>query len=313
MHGLRKILSLISISVLLFESSFVLISPADAKADDLVIQDNGSIILLITGSGVLAAETSKDSKGQKSAPAPAPSVTSTKVVVPPKTDSTVKIDPKPSNDNKVKIIVQTPAAPLLNSGFSKNTPAPNTNPQGSGLPPASLAPSTNPSPTTVSAPQTVVDKVVLNGPDEKPLITISGDNSKNLNIQNGSVSLSTNLPIQVDNSVAPDGTVKHDLSVTDNGKQVKISVLPDVAVKAADTEVVPSSLSVSKKDVTLNRTSSEGTPNSEPTYVVKEQRSGKLFGLIGVTLSSQVEISATSGKTTSTWQSPLSIFSFLIK
>lgn len=310
---IKKFAAITTLALLILESSFVLISPAYAKADDLIIEDNGSITLLITnGNAVLAAETSKNQKAAPPAPAPA----TTKVVVPPKTESTVKIDPKPSSDNKVKITVQTPAALTNTVNITKASPAPNANPQpvGQNQPQGNSAPNASPTPTTVTGPQTVVDKVVLNGPDQKPVITISGDNSKDLNIKSGSTSISTSLPVQVNSNVAPDGTVSHDVSVTTSAGPVKLSVLPDIAVKAAESEVSNSNLQPAKTDVTLT-TVNTGLVGSkqDPTYTVSEEKKGKILGLIPVSLNSQVQISATSGRTVSSWQSPLSIFGFLVK
>ena len=50
---------IVLIDVLFEFSTFAVLKPVVAKADDLVIDDNGSVTLIITDNSVLAAETKK--------------------------------------------------------------------------------------------------------------------------------------------------------------------------------------------------------------------------------------------------------------
>ena len=150
----------IYISIILLLPIFALLTRASVgKADDLVIQDDGKVVLIITNSGVLGESTTvpkepvktaappqqqsvppqhieqkqQSSSSPSSNPAPqAPAKTVS--LVPPHTESTVQINPSTSNDKKVQVTItthaivpQTPSsvvsikAPVITAAVTTNT------------------------------------------------------------------------------------------------------------------------------------------------------------------------------------------------
>lgn len=298
-------LSILLISALVFQTVFTMFAaPVLAKADDLVIEDNGAVLLIMNDNSVLAVETKQNENKKPATPQPAPV---TKVIVSPNTTSTVKLNT--TKDNKIDISVQTPIPNPTAKGTlgQPGSPIPATGSQTKGSP----APSTG-SPAETNTVKTTVNKVVLNVPDNPISITPTPDTTNNLNVQQGSINVSTTLPLQIGNTTQ-NGTVAHDIVVTTSSGPTKLSVLPDVAVKGAEDQISGSSLKVDKKEVSLTQNTPLAPTASEPTYVVKEQRKGKLLGIINVTVSSEVNLSAKTGKTLSVWQSPIAALGFLIK
>lgn len=316
----KKVLTTL-LTLLMFEFSFLIFAPqqAIAKADDLVIGYNGSVDLVITNNSVLGVSTSTPaatntpSTTAPSTPAPAPVKTTAPapsaspkvvpVVTPaPNTSTTVKIAPTTTN-NKLNVTIQT------TTETKTPTPAPSVSPSKTpGLPSSSTTPASvsTPSPSPSASPnvqttQKSVDNVVLKGANQQPVLTISADQNQNseVKIQQQNVSVTTNLPIQID-------TKTHQVSVETSSGTQNVSVLPDQAVKGAD-EKINLNLPTVKSSVSLT------TQDSQSVYVVSEDKTGKLFGVLNVTIPSQVTISAQTGKTVSVWESPIGILGFLMK
>lgn len=279
----RKVL-IISLAIFLLELGFAkAVHLASAKADDLIIDDNGSITLLITNDTVLAVSTSapsatptqNESSPKKSQETKTRSPEPKAIpIAPPNSTTTVKVSPSAKGDKKLNITIQT------------TTP---TTPKTTSLPrPAAL--------------QKTVDNVILQNAQKEPIITIkaSDNQDEKLSIQQKDVKADTGLPLQIDSKT-------HIVSAdTENGAK-PILVLPDQAIKNASNKINPS-LSVTTSSVTL--VSDKG--NAE--YVVNETRKGKFLGIVNVNIPSQVRISAETGKTISVWQSPLSYLTgFLIR
>lgn len=132
-----------------------------ARADDLVIQDDGNIILVITNSDVLGESrppTSVNNTSPKTNPpqqttpqhveekqqaSPPPSnpapVVKTEPLVPPRTQSIVQINPPANNNKKVQVTittqpstqpqipqVKTPVLPIISGSVQRNPPLTNT-------------------------------------------------------------------------------------------------------------------------------------------------------------------------------------------
>lgn len=146
------------------------------------------------------------------------------------------------------------------------------------------------------------DNVILRGPDKQPVLSIKPDQTQKneLTIQQKNVNASTKLPLQVD-------TQTHVVSVqTPTGIQT-VSVLPDQALKGANDKI-STTIAPTKSDLTLT------SENGKATYVVNQERTGRLFGAFNLTFPSQVKLSATDGKTVSVQQSPFfTIFGSFIR
>ncbi len=307
----QKRLAKFLIALVIFQTVFFLFSTpaAIAKADDLIIDDNGAIVLVITGNSVLAVSTDTTNKttatpAPATAPtaAPAPQKTSVQKVVPvapANSESKVKISPNTTSDKKMRITIETTTPKATN----QTTPATTAPKPGQNTPSQTATPTTAASPSNVQTVEKTVDNVILRGADKQPVLSIKPNQSQNneVNIEQQNVNVSTNLPIQID-------TKSHAISVQTTSGTQQVSVLPDQALSGAQQKV---GLNPQTQNVTssVDLTSDRG----QAVYTVNQTRKGKLLG-IDVSLPSQVKISAQTGKTVSVWQSPVSIlFGFLIR
>ncbi|MCL5113569.1 MAG: hypothetical protein M1372_00165 [Patescibacteria group bacterium] len=315
--SIKKLFALFLLLLLIFPfSAQVMI----AKADDLIIQDDGKVILVITNNnGVLGESTAKNipikespkpaAPAQKSNPPPPPpshpaSQTPAKVVplVPPHAQSTVQINPPINNDKKMQVTITTEAAPKTPQPITNQ--AAKTSPTGisanSKTSPKPTAPKTSPtivSPKSTSfAPSNVVsktvDQVVAQGSNGQPVLTIKSDQARQLTIQQGHTQVTTALPLQID-------TLTHSLSVPSSNASTKVSVLPTEALQG-----ILEKGSLSAQDITkakINLTKDETGVN----YTVQGEKKGKLFGIFDVNSPVQVKLSAQNGKVVNTSQSLL--------
>ena len=277
--------------IVLFEfSTFAILKPAIAKADDLIIDDNGSVTLIITGNStpVLGDSTVKKEENKPATPAPAPKVIP---VAPANSNTTVKITPSTTDNKKLNITIETTKTAPVQAPAKNSTPAPTAAP---------VKQTSSPTSAPVVSSEKTVDNVILRDADKQPVLTVKSDqNTANqINIQQQGVNVSTKLPIQIDSKT-------HVVSLEAGGTTQQVLILPDQAVRGAEQKLTNSNLTTTKSDVSLVQ------GNGQAEYVVNQTKTGKLFGIISVALPSQVKISAKTGKTVSVWQSPLSFFSGL--
>ena len=300
-----------------------------AKADDLIIDYSGEVTLVVMGDSVLAVETTKNNPtsapaatSAPSAPtkpatppappsaAPAPTTkTVQKVtqVAPPSSSTTVKISPNTSSDKKLKITIETSTG---NTTANSASPKPaQTSPSTSTTTvvntvttPVATSTPTSVSKTNVTSTDKAADNVVLRDQDKQPVLTITADQKQTtgVNIQQHDVNVSTSLPVQID-------TKTHIISVQTSSGTENVSILPDQAVAGAEKQTNTNPTNA-KPAVSLV------SENGNATYIVDQQKKGKLLGIFDVTVPSQVKISAETGKTVSVWQSPVGTFlGFLIR
>lgn len=316
--SVKKLLALLLLFLLAFPfSAQVMI----AKADDLIIQDDGKVILVITNNnGVLGETTAKNTAVKESAKPAAPAQKSNpppppppshpapqapaKIVplVSPHTQSTVQINPPINNDKKMQVTITTEATPktpqsITNqavktapTGISANS-KPSPKPTAPGNSPTIVSPkSTSATPTNVVSK--TVDQVVAQGSNGQPVLTIKSDQARQLTIQQGPTQVTTTLPLQID-------TLTHSLSVPSPNASTKVSVLPTEALQG-----ILDKGSLNAQDITkakINLTKDETGVN----YTVQGERKGKLFGIFDVNSPVQVKLSAQNGKVVNTSQSLL--------
>src|SRR5258708_10277594 len=110
----KKILGVVFLSQLIF---FFLGPLVLAKADDLVIKDDGQVVLVITSEdAVLGVTTASPAPATPSKPAPASPPPGTTTTVAPKTvpivaahvESTVQVKPSTTNNKKLEVTVTKP-------------------------------------------------------------------------------------------------------------------------------------------------------------------------------------------------------------
>src|SRR5258708_35299828 len=90
-----------------------------AKADDLVITDDGGVILYVTNN-VLADSTKSNVETKPTAPVSPPAPVKKVPIVPAHTARTIKINPPITNDQKIHVTLTTPP-PLQQSGRASPT------------------------------------------------------------------------------------------------------------------------------------------------------------------------------------------------
>ncbi len=270
-----KFVALFLIAVLVLQAVSLVFTQqvAVAKADDLIIEDDGTIILIIGNSNVLAA-TDPNTPGSK-----IPVEKKVETIVPPKTETKVEIKASGKDDKKINIKIET-------------------KPRAAAQPAATVG--KPPAPTAANQPiQTItktVDTVILRDANKQPVLNIKSDKADQVTIQQKTTTAATSLPVQVD-------TQTHEVSVTTSEGQKNVSVLPDQAIKGAEDKAVSDKhLPVVQKDVKLIQESGQAV------YQVNEVRQGKLFGVLSVSLPTHVKLSAQTGKTTSVWESPITVF-----
>lgn len=289
--------------ICLFTSPF-LVRAIHADADNLIIQDNGRVVLLITNtSGVLAAaikapekqksapsqqtnqSTQNQNKPQQSPssnPAPVKSVP----IVPAHTESTIQMNPPINNDRKIQVIITTKTAlpnktqqPSLIPGNNKHTITP------------TISSSTN---TPDSQPTNVitktVDQVIAQGSNGKPVITIKSDNAYQLTIQQGDTKATTVQPLQID-------SITHSLSIPSSNQSAIINVLPAEALQGILNKGFLDTQSAHQATINLTKDA------TGIDYTVQSQKKGKAFGIFTVSLPIQVKVSAQNGRIINTPQS----------
>ncbi len=263
----KKILTAILLIILVFSLP---VQFSLAKADDLVIMDDGRVILFITAdSDVLAESTSKASDKPSPKPAAPPAPARAVPLVPAHTENTVKITPPINNDKKVQVTI-TPQV----------------------TPPVSPSKPSSVSQQPVNTITKTVDRVVEQGAGGQPVISIKSDKAKELTIQQGTIEVKTSSPLQIN-------TVTHGLSVSPSQESGQISVLPKEAVQGALNKGLIDTKSVDQAKVSLTKDS------SGVTYTVQSEKTGKLFGILDVKSPVEVKLSAQNGKVIKTSQSPL--------
>lgn len=289
-----------------------------ANADDLIIQDDGKIVLVITGSNVLGATTQHAEQKQQSASKsnPAPQTPAKTVpLVPAHTESTVKINPPINNDKKVQVTITTgttaqtsqPATnPPTKSSITVITSSPLKNQQGQINTPLTPIITTPLTTITISSPSKIqqgtiptnpssvtsknvitktVDQVVAQGANGQPVITIKSDQARQLTIQQGSTKVTTSLPLQID-------TLTHSLSVPSPDQSARVSVLPAEALQGIVNKGLLNTQGVNQAKIDLTKDA------NGVNYTVQSEKKGKLFGIFSIQSPVQVKLSAQTGKVT---------------
>lgn len=302
-----------------------------AKADELIIQDDGKVVLLIIkNNGVLGVETktpaspktttaattttstpTKSSDNKRSAPPS--SSPSNPVQQPPAktvplvsahTDSTVQIKPPINNDKKVQVIITTSTAsqprqaPLQQPQTSIQQPKISPTLTNTGVTP----PKTTNTPTpSVNVIIKTVDQIVAQGTNGTPVLTIKSDKANQLTIKQGNVQVTTLLPLQID-------TLSHSLSVPSQNTPSKVFVLPTEALQGVIDKGYLNTQSAGQAKINLTN------DQTGVNYTVQSELKGKLFGIIDVKSPVEVKLSAQTGKVVKSSQSVLfNIFSGFIK
>ncbi|SRR5260221_945269 len=273
--------------VLLSSGSLVI-----AKADDLIIKDNGQIVLILTTDEDVLGDSKEapSSDTVSTTPNPAPTTVSspTKIVpvVPAHTESTVQISSSTTSDKKVQVTI------------TKGTPAPA--PQKNQT--AGTTATTKPVVTTQPASTVIktVDRVVEQGKNGQPVVSIKSDNANEITLQQGTTKISTSLPIQINSS-------SHVISVvTPDGNSTKLSVLPTEAVQEPSQQGFITNSLDTKSTITEDK--------GQIVYNISGNKTGKLFGVFPVNSPVNIHISAETGKILNVFQSPLlSLFGFLVR
>ncbi|HEV2339901.1 MAG TPA: hypothetical protein VGT05_04025 [Patescibacteria group bacterium] len=314
-----------------------------AKADDLVIQDDGKIILVITNNGVLGVTTSAPAPvttANKSAPVthaavtqpqhtspPPPSNPITPVrtvpIVPPHTESTVQINPPINSGRKVQVTIttQTPSTPPV-----IKVPATNgniqQNPQTAPLKSSAVIPVQKNQTTTVQTNKTgnIVPPSAVNPTSQSPAVTTKtvdqvvaqgSDGKPVITIQSDQAH---QLTIQQGTTKVTTSlpiqvsTMNHSLGVPSQNQTGAINVLPSEALQGIVNKGILNTRNASKAKVHLTQ------DTNGVNYTVDTQKQGKLFGVFPVQSPVQVKLSAQSGKIVNVTQPVLfNIFGGFIK
>lgn len=135
-----------------------------------------------------------------------------------------------------------------------------------------------------------VDQVVAQGANGQPVLTIKSDRATKLIIKQGEAQASTSLPLQIN-------TITHTLSVPSGNESTRISVLPNEALKEVKDKGILDQQGSIKID--LNK-DVEGV-----NYTLLSEKKGKLLGVLDITSSVEVKLSAENGKVIRTSQGPL--------
>ncbi len=257
-------------------------SAAAAKADVLIIKDDGQVILVITsGTEVL---------GVSSATTPAPQPTSA-----PQPEQ--KKEQKPEQ-KEVKTVPVT--APHVESTVSISLPVKNDKKLNVTITPVSSAgPAAVPQTAKTNGVTKVVDEVVAQGANRQKIYSIKSNQANQLTIEQANTQVSTKLPLQID-------TKTHDLSVS-TPNVTPILVLPKQAVQGVVNKGLINSQNMPQVKISLTQ-----SPNGVG-YNFQGQKTGKLLNLFDVSTPVEVQLSAQNGKIEKVTQSPVfSIFGSLI-
>lgn len=319
-----------------------------AKADNLVIQDDGNIILVITTDGVLGVSTTtapqvpakstapvqqsnppQQNKPQSVPPQPqhtetkqqsspqSPTNSSPQIpaktipIVPPHTESTVQINPPINNDKKVQVTITT--------GTSAQTPPPITIQPAAQIKKSLTSPAASPSrgasktsvtltPAPTNTPSTSTTAVT----ETVDQVVAQGTNGKPvLSITSAKAN---QLTIQQGTTQVTTAlplqidTLTHSLSIPSQNESTKVNVLPTEAMQGILDKGILTTQNVNQAKIDLTN----GTSGVD--YTVSSQKQGKLFGLFPVQSPVQVTLSAQNGKVVKTSQSLLfNLFGGLIK
>lgn len=248
-------------SCVLFFSLFVVVTTVFADSHDIIIQDNGSVLLIITKiEPVLGETTSAGKENDPGTVTPVPLQTTS--LVSPHEKSTVQINPPINDGGKIQIIItsrQAPASPITTK----------QNDSEKSLPAEHVA--------------TSVDKLIAQQSNGQPVITITSGHAHELTIQQGSTKATTTLPLQMD-------TQTHALSSPVSNQPAIINVLPKEAVEGVVNQGLFDTKGASTAGVTLT------SGKTELVYAISMKRQGKIFGVFPVDSSIHVQLSARSGK-----------------
>lgn len=250
-------LRIFSIVLLIATSLFFFKAQAFANPDDLLIRDDGMVILLVSQGSVLASQAKPNKKDET------PPSSKAVPLVPAHTEATVKITSPINNERKVQVTI---------------TPKPQTaTPQ---------VPSQIRSPQPTSPTNTItktVDQVVAQGANGQIVFSIKSDQANELTIKQGNTKVSTSLPLQID-------TTTHSISVTSDNGPSKVSVLPSEAIKGIIDKGILDSKSISQAKIDLTK------DTNGLNYTLQGQESKKLFGSLNVKYPVEVKLSAENGK-----------------
>lgn len=279
---LKYLVSLVIVLVLFSVSAPI----SYARADDLIIKDDGTVVLYITslsGNNVLGASSTQNNKSE----GPKPTTPKTEVLVEPKQKSTIQINPPTSNEKKVSVTITT--NPVTNSSSQPSLQP--TSPVNSE---SSKPPSVNLNTSTAPPIQKTVDQVVAEDSKGQPVFSIQPRSNNNLSLSQGNTIVSSSLPIQMDNQ-------SHKLSVVTSSGSENIAVLPVQAVRSITVKGLVSD----PNNLNINLSQEQ----NQAIYDIKGERNGRLLGLFYLQSPVEIKFSAQTGKIVSTSESP--VFSLL--
>lgn len=305
-----------------------------AYADDLVIQDNGSVLLLVTDN-VLGESTTKEAdknthppENKHPTPAspppsnpapPAPTKGNAVPLVNSTTPSTVHIDPTPTNSKQINVTITPNTGTAANAGQS-GSPAnlPNQAHEPTGKIPTGES-SSGKTPQVQALPaaaangvapaftiKKTVNQVIAQGANGQPVFAITpGSQGKNVTIAQGTTQAATSLPLSID-------TRSKSISASVGSREIRLAVLPAEAVIDVTAKNLVSgpnvSASIPKPQVTLVQN------KGGVVYQIQGERTGKFLGLVAVKTKVTVNLSAQTGLVSGISQSPLfTFFGSLIK
>lgn len=333
----KTLLNLVILLLALSLSFPVLAQFAQAKADMVVVQSDGEVVL-ITNEDVLAATTKPPANPPPNPPKP-PFPTKTVQLAPSNTPTVIQTNPSKNNTKKLDVTVRqtliTSANPLFPSASPKNstppvvggssaptgssglklspTPSgskPSASPTASNSPSASVSPSSTPSTSGGfnAAPESPgvnkqVDEVILQGKSSEPILTLKPAQQQNqITISQGGTEVTTSLSLQINNQT-------HSINSVSPSGISRINVLPKEAVDGAVEQgyIKPTTTQGNNK-VTLTQ---EG---NNAYYQIQGEKEGKILGFIPIKSTVEVKMSAETGKVVKVSQSPIfNLLGFLLR
>lgn len=295
---MKKLSLRLGLIMLIGQFLFGAVAPwALAQADDIVIKDNGSVVLIMTDNNVLGETTVKRSEPPK------PAAGKVVPLVSPANPSTVHIDPVPTKGKQMNVSITPNTAQQASSGNSQKT-----NPAGGTAAAKPQAGTASPANTSLPSPAGTINKVVSQvvAQDAKggAVFSVKPNSNGQVTLQQGATEVATSLPLEIDSKTRT-------IQVMVNNQPTKLSVLPAEAVTSISAKGLvtpPTAANAAQPQVVLVK-------NQERLeYQIKGEKSGKFLGILPVKTQVQVNVSAQTGNTLSVSQSPLfSIFGFLIR
>ena len=312
-----------------------IIYPSVARADELVIQDDGDMVLLPTDNEILGISapptqavnipqpTSKpvppqrqntsqmQQQSPKSSPNPVVSVpVKTVPLVPPHTQSTVQINPSTEKEKKVQVVIttqsisqpsQTPSLPqLVNTAGTHSYVQTVVQPT---MPQSSQIKNTQTGNSAITISSSIVSPTPLPSVMMKTVDQVVAQDSNGRPVITIKSNKTHQLTIQQGSTQVSTtlpleiDTLTNTLSVSSQNHSEPINVLPSEAIQGIIDNGVITSKNAKQAKIHLTKDS------NGINYTVSTNKQGKLFGIYSVYSKVQIKLSAQNGKIVQTAQS----------